>query len=42
MCFLLPQLVHLELIQGDEMMRQKIEYIHSNPVARGYVDEPEH
>ena len=34
--------VHPELIQGDEMMRQKIGYIHNNPVARGYVDEPEH
>jgi len=34
--------VHPELIQGDGMMRQKIEYIHNNPVARGYVDEPEH
>ena len=34
--------VHPELIQGDGMMRQKIEYIHNNPVVRGYVDEPEH
>ena len=34
--------VHPEWIQGDEMMRQKIEYIHNNPVSRGYVDEPEH
>jgi len=34
--------VHPELIQGDGMMRQKIEYIHNNPVALGYVDEPEH
>jgi len=31
--------VHPELIQGREMMRQKIEYIHQNPVKRGYVDE---
>lgn len=22
------------------MMRQKIEYIHNNPVKRGYVDKP--
>jgi hypothetical protein len=22
------------------MMRQKLEYIHSNPVKRGYVDDP--
>ena len=34
--------VHPEWIQSDEMMRQKIEYIHNNPVTRGYVDEPEH
>ncbi len=34
--------VHPELIQGDEMMRQKIEYIHQNPVKRGYVDKAEH
>ena len=24
------------------MLRQKIEYIHQNPVRRGYVDEPTH
>jgi len=24
------------------MMRQKLEYIHYNPVERGYVDEPAH
>jgi putative transposase len=29
-------------IQNDEMMRQKLEYIHYNPVKRGYVDLPEH
>ncbi len=34
--------VHPELIQGDKMMRQKIEYIHHNPVKRGYVDVAEH
>ena len=34
--------VHPELIQNDAMMRQKIEYIHQNPVERGYVDRPEH
>ncbi|MEA1935836.1 MAG: transposase [Thermodesulfobacteriota bacterium] len=34
--------VHPELIQNEEMMRQKIEYIHRNPVERGYVDNPEH
>ena len=34
--------VHPELIQGEQMMRQKIEYIHQNPVKRGYVDEAVH
>jgi len=34
--------VHPELIQNDAMMRQKIDYIHQNPVKRGYVDEAEH
>ncbi len=27
--------VHPELIQGEGMMRQKIEYSHQNPVKRG-------
>ena len=34
--------VHPQLIQGEEMMCQKVEYIHYNPVRRGYVDKPEH
>ena len=34
--------VHPELIQNDEMMRQKVDYIHQNPVKRGYVDEASH
>jgi hypothetical protein len=34
--------VHAELIMSDEMMRQKLDYIHANPVKRGYVDLPEH
>jgi REP element-mobilizing transposase RayT len=29
-------------IQNDEMMWQKIEYIHMNPVNRGFVDDPLH
>jgi len=29
-------------IGNDEMMLQKLEYIHNNPVKRGYVDEPVH
>jgi REP element-mobilizing transposase RayT len=33
---------HPQLIQGQDMMRQKLEYMHNNPVARGYVDEPTH
>jgi REP element-mobilizing transposase RayT len=33
---------HLEQIKDDEMMRQKLEYLHLNPVKRGYVDEPTH
>jgi REP element-mobilizing transposase RayT len=33
---------HPQLIQNDEMMRQKIEYIHDNPVKRGFVDDPTH
>jgi len=34
--------VHPEWIQDEAMMRQKVEYIHNNPVSRGYVDRPEH
>jgi REP element-mobilizing transposase RayT len=33
---------HPQLIQGDDMMRQMIEYIHANPLRRGWVDAPEH
>ena len=29
-------------IQNREMMRQKVAYIHQNPVKRGYVDEAIH
>ncbi|WP_415228798.1 hypothetical protein [Psychromonas sp.] len=31
-----------ELIQNEAMMLQKIEYIHHNPVKRGYVDQAVH
>ncbi len=31
---------HPQQIRDDEMMLQKIEYIHNNPVVRGYVDDP--
>ncbi len=33
---------HPQLIESDEVMRQKLDYIHQNPVKRGYVDLPEH
>jgi putative transposase len=33
---------HPEAIQDHDMMRQKLEYIHNNPLARGYVDDPLH
>ena len=33
---------HPQQIQNDEMLWQKLEYIHNNPVARGYVDDPLH
>jgi REP element-mobilizing transposase RayT len=33
---------HPQQISNDDMMRQKIEYIHYNPVKRGYVDDPTH
>ena len=33
---------HPKQINGDQMMIQKIEYIHDNPVKRGYVDRPEY
>ncbi len=31
-----------KLIQDEKTMIQKIEYIHNNPVKRGYVDEAKH
>ena len=33
---------HPEQIAGEAMMLQKLEYIHGNPVARGYVDDAVH
>jgi putative transposase len=33
---------HPQLIHGEEMMLQKLEYMHYNPVKRGYVDDPTH
>ena len=33
---------HPQWIQNREMMRQKLDYMHQNPVKRGYVDEAVH
>ena len=33
---------HPKQITSDEMFRQKVEYIHYNPVKRGYVELPEY
>jgi hypothetical protein len=33
---------HPQAIEGEEMLRQKLECIHNNPGKRGFVDEPEH
>lgn len=32
---------HAELILNEQMMREKLDYIHFNPVKRGYIDKPE-
>jgi hypothetical protein len=29
-------------VSSDAIMRQKLEYMHDNPVKRGYVDDPLH
>jgi putative transposase len=33
---------HPQAITSDEMMFQKLEYLHNNPVKRGLVASPEH
>jgi hypothetical protein len=33
---------HPEAISDDAMMWQKLEYMHNNPLERGYVDDPLH
>jgi len=33
---------HPQWINSDEMLLNKLEYIHYNPVKRGYVDDPVH
>ncbi|WP_240502548.1 hypothetical protein [Methylocaldum sp. 14B] len=32
---------HPQLIESEAVMRQKMDYIHQNPVKRGYVDQAE-
>ena len=32
---------HPQIIESEAVMRQKLDYIHQNPVKRGYVDQPE-
>jgi hypothetical protein len=34
--------VHAELVFSEAMMREKLDYIHANPVKRGYVALAEH
>ena len=33
---------HPQVITREEVLRQKLDYIHQNPIKRGYVDAPEH
>lgn len=33
---------HPQMIQDREMLNQKLEYMHYNPVRSGYVDDPMH
>ena len=33
---------HPQVIVSEEVLKQKLDYIHQNPVKRGYVDRPEH
>lgn len=33
---------HAELVCSEAVMREKLDYIHFNPVKRGYVDRAEH
>jgi len=33
---------HPQQIQSDEMMLQKLEYMHNNPIRRGYVEQASH
>ncbi|HAX75583.1 MAG TPA: transposase [Cyanobacteria bacterium UBA11372] len=33
---------HPQTILNEEMFKQKLDYIHYNPVKRGYIDDPVH
>ena len=33
---------HPQRVESEDVMRQKLDYIHQNPVKRGFVDLPEH
>jgi hypothetical protein len=33
---------HAQAIPSDEIMLQKLDYLHNNPVKRGLVSAPEH
>ena len=33
---------HPQMIMGEDVFMQKVEYIHHNPVKRGFVDQAEH
>jgi putative transposase len=33
---------HPQIIESESVLKQKLDYIHQNPVKRGYVDLPEH
>ena len=33
---------HAEMVFSEVVVREKLDYIHRNPVKRGYVDLPEH
>jgi REP element-mobilizing transposase RayT len=33
---------HPQLLDDADIFMQKVDYIHNNPVLRGYVDEPDH
>ena len=34
--------IHPKLILNERMLEKTIQYVHYNPVKRGYVDAPEH